>query len=266
MAFLDANQCDISLSPGSPKPDVKLPSALTSAVSIAQIYLALQLSDPYKVGSCVLEAFAPHSLLSFQPNTPPVKVSPTCHLDDLHPHHHLRQAVEGILDVKTPLPSTKALESNMLLSIEALDAFFGSLEGSLGSFLNELTSSEQTLRYAEVEFFTSLRLAILVKGTTFMRDEGDPGPSFERVNSLMDRFVTVLAGIAVLRYMQEYLGGALARWTREESDKSSTRWEMWYTFLQLWKAGISGLASALSQGRKDVSRKIEYPRSEGESC
>ncbi|KAG9043125.1 hypothetical protein FS837_009966 [Tulasnella sp. UAMH 9824] len=234
VAFLDVTECDISLSPGSPKPDVKLPSALTSAMSIAQIYLALQLSDPHK------------------PNTPPVQVSPTCHLDDLHPHHHLRQVVEGILDVKTPLPSAKAFESNMLLSIEGLDAFFGSLEISLGSFVNELTSSEQTLRYAEVEFFTSLRLALFVKGTTFMRDEGDQGPSLERVNSLMDRLVSVLAGIAVLRYMQEYLGGALARWTREESDRSSTRWEMWYTFLQLWKAGMSGLASALSQGRKDL--------------
>lgn len=181
-----------------------------------------------------------------------VQVSPTCCLGDLHPHHHLRQIVEGILDVKTPLPSSKAFESNMLLSIEAVDAFFGALEGSLESFIDELTSSEQTLRYAEVEFFTSLRLALYVKGTTLMRDEGASGPSIERANSLIDRLVSVFAGIAALRYMQEYLGDALARWTREDSDNSGARWEMWYSFWQFWKAGMSGLASALSQGRKDV--------------
>ncbi|KAG8928512.1 hypothetical protein FRC01_005833 [Tulasnella sp. 417] len=234
VALLNVDQRNLSLSPSSPRPDVTLPSALTSAMSITQIYLALQRGDPHL------------------PEMPMVRVSPTCHLDALHPHHHIRQAVEGIFDVQVAPSTGRVFEGNMPLGVEAVHAFFGVLEGSLASFIEQLTSNEQILRYAEVDFFTSLRLAICIKGTTLMRDEGDSGPSIQRVESLLDRLVSVLAGIAVLRYMQEYLGGALARWTREQPDKSGSRWEMWYSFWQMWKAGMSGLASALSQGRQDL--------------
>lgn len=140
----------------------------------------------------------------------------------------------------------------MLLTADAIHAFFATLEDALSSFIDTLTADEDTLRYAEVEFFTALWLALYVKETTFMRDEGSRGSSAERVGLLLDRFVSVLAGVAVLRYMQEFLGGTVTRWCREEPDKCSENWAMWFSVSELWKAGMTGLASSLNGKRNDV--------------
>ncbi|KIO19117.1 hypothetical protein M407DRAFT_31239 [Tulasnella calospora MUT 4182] len=234
ISFLDMTQCDIFHSPAPPKSDLALPSAVTSAISIMQIFLAMQLADPHR------------------PDTPLVRVSPTCGLDAVHPHHHLRQIVEGILDVQLPLPSSKLFEANMLLKPEGIRAFFGTLEEALVSFVDDLTANEAAIRYSEIEFFTALRLALYIKGTTLIRDEASTGPSAERVASILDRLVSVLAGVAALRYMQEYLGEAASRWCREDCEKGSARWYMWFSVGQLWKAGMAGLASALSQKRQDL--------------
>ncbi|KIO20132.1 hypothetical protein M407DRAFT_30206 [Tulasnella calospora MUT 4182] len=234
ISFLNLSECDISYNPASPKLDLPLPSALTSAISIMQIFLAMQQGDPHR------------------PDLPLVRVSPTCGLDALHPHHHLRQVVEGILDVQAPLPSCKFFESNMLLKPEGIQAFFGVLEAALESFIDALTADDVTIRYAEINFFTVLRLALYVKETTFMRDEAARGPVTKRVASLLDRFVSVLASVAALRYMQEYLGEAAGRWCREEAEKRGARWEMWFSVGQLWKAAMTGLASAVSQKRQDL--------------
>ncbi|KIO32068.1 hypothetical protein M407DRAFT_18884, partial [Tulasnella calospora MUT 4182] len=234
VSFLNPSECDVSYDPASPKLALSLPSAVTSAVSIMQIFLAMQQGDPHR------------------PDVPLVRVSPTCGLDALHPHHHLRQVVEGILDVQAPLPSCKLFESNMLLKAEGLDAFFGVLEAALESFIDALTADDATIRYADIEFFTVLRLALYVKETTFMRDEVARGSAAERVASLLDRFVSVLAAVAALRYMQEYLGDAAGRWCREEQEKHTARWEMWFSVGQLWKAAMAGLASALCQKRQDL--------------
>ncbi|KIO27619.1 hypothetical protein M407DRAFT_23184 [Tulasnella calospora MUT 4182] len=234
VSFLNLSECDISYNPASPELDLPLPSALTSAISIMQVFLAMQQGDPHR------------------PDVPLVRVSPTCGLDALHPHHHLRQVVEGILDVQAPLPSCKFFESNMLLKPEGIQAFFGVLEAALESFIDALTADDVTIRYAEIDFFTVLRLALYVKESTFMRDGAARGPATDRVASLLDRFVSVLASIAALRYMQEYLGEAAARWCREEPEKRGVRWEMWFLVGQLWKAAMIGLASAVSQKRQDL--------------
>lgn len=140
----------------------------------------------------------------------------------------------------------------MLLQRDAIHSFFGTLEDALSSFIDLLVSNETKLRYTEIKFFTALRLALYVKGTTFICDEGTIGASTQRVRLLLDRLVLVLAGVAVLRYMQDFLGEAAARWWQEETEKGGARWEMWFSVWQLWKAGMSGLASPLAQGRHDV--------------
>ncbi|KAG8963975.1 hypothetical protein FRC00_004341 [Tulasnella sp. 408] len=115
-----------------------------------------------------------------------------------------------------------------------------------------MTVDDHTICYGEIEFFTALRLAIFVKQTALMHDEAVRGPAATRVNSLLDRFISALAGIAALRYMQEYLGDATGRWHREERQKDSARREMWFSVGQLWSAAMTGLASALSQKRHDL--------------
>lgn len=169
------------------------------------------------------------------------------------PRHHVRQAVELVLDVTKPLPTPKNLEVNLALIPPALDALYTQFELALVQFLFDLTASKDAVRYSDVGLLTALRLASFVHASVFLRDPAKQGPISRRVEEILDRFVVVLAGVAVVRYMQEFLGSAVDEWVRKSRPLDPSISSMWLAFKLMWSPGVESLARALVVGRADVS-------------
>lgn len=160
------------------------------------------------------------------------------------------------MDVEAPLPSFKTLDTNLMLTVEATGAFLGVIEESLLLFIKNLTSSTDTIRYAEVELFTTLRLALFVKRSVFMVDEGVRGPTEARVTSLLNRLVSTLSAVAALRYWEGFIGVSVDKWWAEELQDSTRQIGMWSAVRELWRVAVVSMANALAKDRQDVSLRI----------
>lgn len=253
MSGVSKSSREICLSEGVGKEcSVSIPPVLDSAVSVMAIWVSLQKHNPCKV--CPLTGhvdLVPYFCSVAQPDLT-VGVEPFLYLNSLLPRHHVRQAVELVLDVTKPLPSTKNLEVNLGLIPPALDALYTQFELGLVRFIFDLTASTEVVRYSDVQPLTALRLASFIHMSAFLRDPGKQGPTSSRIEQILDRFVVVLAAIAVVRYMQEFLGSAVDEWVRKTRADQSIG-PMWLALKVLWSPSIDSLARAVVTRRADVS-------------
>ncbi|KAG8977527.1 hypothetical protein FRC05_001385 [Tulasnella sp. 425] len=211
LAGLSPQSQKIALSPDKVSGcTVPIPAALTSAVAIMQTWVSFQQLDP---------------------RTPEISVAvhPHLGLESVTPRHHIRQAVEVILDVTKPLPTAKILEVNLHISSVAIEALYTHFELGLVRFLLDLTHTSDTVRFSDVELLSPLRLASFI----------------------LDRFVVILAGVAVVRYMEAFLGGAVEEWVRKARLEPSVG-SMWRALKLLWSPAVESLSRAISVGREDL--------------
>lgn len=254
MSGFGASSRNITLSEGAGKAcSITVPPALDCAVAIMQIWLSLQQHDPRKVCSHIFGVGpVAHCRCVLQPDVA-VPMDPFLGLSSILPRHHVRQAVELVLDVTKPLPTPKNLEVNLALIPPALDALYTQFELAFAGFLFDLTSSKDTVRYSDVGLLAALRLASFIHASAFLRDPTKQGPTSTRIEEILDRFVIVLAGVAAVRYMQEFLGSAVDEWVRKSRPLDSSISSMWLALKVLWSPAVESLARALVVGRADVS-------------
>ncbi|KAG9014682.1 hypothetical protein FRB90_005210 [Tulasnella sp. 427] len=207
---------------------INIPSALDATVSVMQIWAWFQ-----------------------QPDIS-VKINPFLDLESITPRHYIRQAIELVLDLTKPLPSAKLLEVNLGLLPAASDAFFTQLELGLVAFMQDLLESQDVVRYGDLELLTPLRLAAFVHSSVFIREPAKNGPITSRIQSMMDRFVLALAAIAVVRYMQAYLGGAVDSWLHKARTSDGGRSSIWLALRVLWSPSVATLSRAVVAGRTDL--------------
>lgn len=164
--------------------------------------------------------------------------------------------MEVILDVTKPLPTAKILEVNLHISSVAIEALYTHFELGLVRFLLDLTHTSDTVRFSDVELLSPLRLASFVHASVFVRDPSKEGLVSRRVEKILDRFVVILAGVAVVRYMEAFLGGAVEEWVRKARLEPSVG-SMWRALKLLWSPAVGSLSRAISDGREDV-RDLPY--------
>lgn len=155
------------------------------------------------------------------------------------------------MDIRRTLPSAKHIYDQILFGEEAACALFLHLESAVSDFIDRMVSSEDAILSANIDLLEGFRLAAFMGGTGFIRDVGKTQTNTVRTSAITDRFVSVLAAIAFVRYLSVVLV-RVARLYCEDAQHHDLK-SMWEQVIVFYNSGCQSLARALVKRRSDVS-------------
>ncbi|KIO23560.1 hypothetical protein M407DRAFT_26937 [Tulasnella calospora MUT 4182] len=213
------------------KPDVELPSGLHSVLCILQLWIAYQ-EEP--LGEHV----------------PCVSLSPRLALATLHPTHRVSIIISVLLDTNGPLPSAKYVYTQAHFTIEEVCALFAQIEVVVSQFIDAMVASEEVILSSNLGLLQAMRVAIFMGASGFILDGGVVGVNTQRTSAIVDRFISVTAAIALIRYFKVVLGRVADLYT-EGSEGSDTS-VMWKLLTSFWSSACSTLARAVAHSTSDL--------------
>ncbi|KIO19093.1 hypothetical protein M407DRAFT_224161 [Tulasnella calospora MUT 4182] len=211
------------------KHSIDLPAAIYSAVSILQLWSVFQ-----------AEAVGGFDV------TLPLNLG----LNTVKPAHHISKLISLIVDSNRPLPSAKFIHSQAPISSDAACALFLQIEAAVLRFMDEMVASEKSVLDSNLNLLQGMRLASFMSATGFIRDGGKTGSNTKRTSALSDRFVQILAAIALARYFNLLLGRMVKLYG--ESTTAFDHKIMWNEVESLWRPACVSLARALVARRSDL--------------
>lgn len=231
------------------RPNVDLPAAFYSAVSILQLWSGFERDST--VGHGIELLMDDRSDAVCLQNNFDVTFLQNLGLTTVTPKHHISKLITTIFDATKPLPSAKWIYIQPQIGTEAAIALFLQIETRLSQFMDEVVASEESILTFKLNLLQGMRLASLMDGTGFIRDVAKIADHTERATALGDRFVQILAAVAFARYMKLVLGRVAELYVKTTS-RAETK-TMWTELVYLWNVGCSTLARPLVVRRSDVS-------------